>query len=50
MKLGIIGGTFDPIHRGHTFIAQRIMESFGLDQVLFMVSSLPPPQRKDPHD
>ncbi len=42
MKLGILGGTFDPIHRGHTFIAQRIMESFGLNQVLFMVSSLPP--------
>ncbi len=40
MNLGILGGTFDPIHRGHTFIAHRIMEIFSLDQVLFMVSNL----------
>ena len=46
MKLGILGGTFDPIHRGHTFIAHRIMETFGLDQVLFMVSNLPPHKEK----
>ncbi len=42
MNLGILGGTFDPIHRCHTFIAHRIREIFGLDQVLFMVSNLPP--------
>ncbi len=46
MNLGILGGTFDPIHRGHTFIAYRIMEIFGLDQVLFMVSNLPPHKEK----
>ena len=46
MKLGILGGTFDPIHRGHTFIAHRIRETFGLDQVLFMVSNLSPHKEK----
>ena len=48
MNLGILGGTFDPIHRSHTFIAERIMEIFGLDQVLFMVSNLPPHKEKVP--
>lgn len=46
MNLGILGGTFDPIHRGHTFIAHRIREIFALDQVLFMVSNLPPHKEK----
>ncbi len=42
MKIGILGGTFDPVHRGHTFVARRILEAFGLDRVLFMVSKKPP--------
>ena len=35
-KLGILGGSFDPIHRGHLNIAQRAYEQFGLDGVWFI--------------
>ncbi len=36
MKIGIIGGTFDPIHNGHIYIAGKAMEEFSLSKVLFM--------------
>ncbi len=42
MKIGILGGTFDPVHRGHTYLAQAVLEAFGLSRVDFMVSGLPP--------
>lgn len=42
MKTGMLGGTFDPIHLGHTYIAREIAEVFGLDRVIFMVSQYPP--------
>lgn len=42
MKIGILGGTFDPIHNGHIMIAQYAMEQYSLDKVLFMTSSIPP--------
>lgn len=42
MRIGILGGTFDPVHRGHTYLARAVLKAFRLDQVLFMVSNLPP--------
>ena len=36
MKIGIIGGTFDPIHNGHLYIARKAMEEFNLSKVLFI--------------
>lgn len=41
-KVGIMGGTFNPIHHGHLFLAENAYEQIGLDQVLFMPSKLPP--------
>lgn len=40
-KIGIMGGTFNPIHLSHIMIAGQAMEHLGLDKVLFMPSKLP---------
>ncbi|MDI6869912.1 MAG: nicotinate-nucleotide adenylyltransferase [Bacillota bacterium] len=45
-KLGIMGGTFDPIHYGHLVTAEAVRTEFDLDQVVFVPSGLPP--HKDP--
>lgn len=45
-KIGIFGGTFDPIHVGHTRVAQEFADAFGLDRVLMMVAATPP--HRDP--
>ena len=37
-KLGIIGGTFDPIHLAHVYIAEVAKDSLNLDRVVFMVA------------
>ena len=41
-KVGIMGGTFNPIHYGHLFLAEYAYEQIGLDQILFMPSKNPP--------
>lgn len=42
MKLGVFGGTFDPIHAGHLEIAKAAKQQFLLDQVLFIPNFIPP--------
>ena len=36
MKIGILGGTFDPVHNGHLEIAGEVKRTLGLDRVLFI--------------
>lgn len=42
MRLGIMGGTFDPIHYGHLFIAEEARTRFRLQQILFIPNGEPP--------
>jgi len=42
MRLGLLGGSFDPVHNGHLAIAHQTREALGLDQILFIPTSHPP--------
>jgi len=41
-RVGILGGTFDPIHYGHLVIAEQVREALSLDRVLFVPAAVPP--------
>ena len=51
MKLGLLGGMFDPIHLGHLRAAENAREALALDQVVFVPAGVPPhraPARRRP--
>jgi nicotinate-nucleotide adenylyltransferase len=45
MKVGIFGGTFDPVHMGHLRTAEEIREQYLLDKVYFVLAYIPPHKR-----
>ncbi|GIW19826.1 MAG: putative nicotinate-nucleotide adenylyltransferase [Chloroflexota bacterium] len=47
-RLGIFGGTFDPIHYGHLAIAEEAREAFALERVLFVPAGAPPHKQDRP--
>ena len=42
MKLGIYGGSFDPVHLGHLLVAQAAVEELGLDKIFFVPAAQSP--------
>lgn len=47
MKIGIMGGTFDPIHIGHLLLGEFAYEDFALDEIWFMPNGNPPHKTAD---
>ena len=45
-RLGIFGGTFDPVHMGHLILAEQCRAQAGLDEVWFVPSAIPPHKDK----
>jgi nicotinate-nucleotide adenylyltransferase len=48
MNIGLFGGSFDPIHRGHVTLAQAAASRYSLRQVLFVPANVPPHKQKQP--
>ena len=42
MKLGLFGGSFDPIHRGHIEPVQAARKALGLERVIYLPTAVPP--------
>jgi nicotinate-nucleotide adenylyltransferase len=45
-RIGIYGGTFDPVHHGHLGVAEAVSNAFALDQIFFVPAFTPPHKRK----
>jgi nicotinate-nucleotide adenylyltransferase len=48
MNIGLFGGTFDPIHRGHTALARTAQDQLGLGRINFVPANVPPHKQKRP--
>jgi nicotinate-nucleotide adenylyltransferase len=48
MNIGLFGGTFDPIHRGHLALARSAVERCKLSRILFVPANVPPHKQSQP--
>lgn len=48
MNIGLFGGTFDPVHRGHVALARAAMERCKLHHILFVPANVPPHKQQRP--
>ncbi len=46
MRIGLFGGTFNPIHFGHINVSKEIKKQFGLDKIYMIPSAIPPHKRR----
>ena len=49
MRIGVFGGSFDPIHLGHLILAENCRQQANLDQVLFMPCAMSPHKLNGAH-
>ena len=42
MRIGLLGGTFDPIHNGHLYLAKKVSSKLSLEKIIFIPTYLPP--------
>lgn len=47
LNIGLMGGTFDPIHMGHLVTAEEARQQFDLDYVIFVPTGIPPHKEKE---
>jgi nicotinate-nucleotide adenylyltransferase len=48
MNIGLFGGTFDPVHRGHLALARAAMEQYKLHRIHFVAANNPPHKQRQP--
>lgn len=49
MNIGLFGGTFDPVHRGHIALAKAALEQYKLHRIHFVPANSPPHKQRQPH-
>ena len=42
MRIGILGGTFDPVHNGHIYLAKKVCQRLKLSKIIFIPAYIPP--------
>lgn len=47
MKIGILGGSFNPVHNGHILLAKECLDKFSLDKIIFLPNNNPPHKKID---
>ena len=48
MNIGLFGGTFDPVHRGHMALARAALEGYKLHRIYFVPANIPPHKQRQP--
>ena len=48
MNIGLFGGTFDPVHRGHLALAQAALDHYKLNRIYFVPANIPPHKQRQP--
>jgi nicotinate-nucleotide adenylyltransferase len=48
MNIGLFGGTFDPVHRGHLALARAALDHYKLNRVFFVPANIPPHKQRQP--